>query len=85
MGIERKHIGDNKALPSPPTQKKKIGLSWACMSSLLIDHMKIMIQKLFVTLFGSGIGKYKYKIVYIPFKSCEPIIVPWPFQHMSVE
>jgi len=27
MGIERKHIGDNKAplLPLPPTQKKRIG------------------------------------------------------------
>jgi hypothetical protein len=66
------HIGDNKApalLPSPPTQKKKIGLSWAYMWSLLIDHMKIMIQNLFVT----------------HFKSCETIVVPWPFQHMSIE
>jgi hypothetical protein len=75
MGIEWKHIGDNKAplLPSPPTQKKKF------MSSFLIVHMKIMIQKLCVTLSGSGISKYKYKIVYIDFKSYETIIVPWPF------
>jgi hypothetical protein len=50
------------------------------MSSFLIDHMKIMIQKLFFTLF-----EYKYKIKYMHFKSCETIVVPWPFQHMFVK